>query len=175
MNLVISFSGRKNGNCDSIANFIKTDTDQLLFLRDLDIHSCANCNYECFTGECRFRTDDVYGIYESMLKYEKVFLIVPMYCGNPCSLYFAFHKRSQDYFMHNETYDKILPRLYIIGIYGSAEETPEFVPSLEKWFQNTAYRNHVLGIQRHLLGHQLNQCVLDDPEIRTQLMNFLHS
>lgn len=90
MKLIISFSGRANGNCDRIASFISTPNDKVVCFHELNIHPCSDCEYECFDGKCKYRDDDVFALYESMLSYDKVILIVPMYCGNPSSLYFIF-------------------------------------------------------------------------------------
>lgn len=173
MKLIISFSGRRGGNCDQIAEFIASDGDKTVYFRDLDIHPCSGCDYECFSGECKYKADDIYGLYNEMCGYEKVILIVPMYCGNPSSLYFIFNERCQDYFMHNDTYEVIIKQLYSIGVYGSAEETPDFLPRLEKWFNGSGYQNRVLGIERHLHGQKINDNVLDVPQVRAQIKEFL--
>lgn len=150
MKLIISFSGRTNGNCDKIAKYLSSEADRIIYFRDMNIHSCCNCSYECFDGECKYRSDDIYGLYSDMCKYDKVILIAPMYCSNPASLYFIFHERSQDYFMNNDEYEEIIKRLYIIGIYGKAESTPDYIPCFEKWFDGSPFKNRVLGIERHL-------------------------
>lgn len=173
MNLIISFSGRTNGNCDQIASFISTQYDKIVYFRDLNIHSCADCDYECFDKECKYRDDDVYALYESMLSFDKVVLIVPMYCGNPLSLYFIFNERCQDFFMHNDTYEAILQKLYIIGIYGNKEKSPGFIPILEKWFVNSPYIDRVLGIERHTYGQKMSDCILDIAEVKTQILTFV--
>ncbi|MBP3700730.1 MAG: hypothetical protein J6I64_02465, partial [Lachnospiraceae bacterium] len=105
--------------------------------------------------------------------YDKVILIVPMYCGNPSSLYFVFNERCQDYFMHNGTYEEIIKRLYIIGIYGSRKETPDFIPCFEKWFQCSPYSGHVLGIERHEYGQKMGDCILDVEEVRQKVEQFV--
>lgn len=173
MNLIISFSGRENGNCDQIARYIAASGDKIIYFRDLNVHPCYGCGYECFSGVCRYRADDIYGLYSNMCSFSKVILLVPMYCGNPASLYFTFNERCQDFFMHNDTYDEIIRRLYIIGIYGSAEETPDFIPCLEKWFSGSEYRNRVLGIERHLYGQRMDDNVLDVDEVKEKIDRFL--
>lgn len=173
MNMIISFSGRKNGNCDQIAQYIASDGDRIILFRELNVHSCCGCNYECFERACKYRSDDIYRLYSDMCNYEKVILIVPMYCGNPSSLYFIFHERCQDYFMHNETYEEIIKRLYIIGIYGKDEITPDFIPCFEKWFSCSAYQNRVVGIERHLYGQKLHDHVLDVQEVAEKLKAFI--
>ena len=174
MNLIISFSGRTKGNCDRVADFISNPNDEIIYFRDKSIHGCSNCEYECLYSKCKYREDDIYGIYDSMLGFDKVVLIVPMYCGNPSSLYFIFNERCQDYFMHNEDkYGDILSRLYIIGIYGNRESTPDFIPCFEKWFECSEYENRVLGIERHKYHQKPEDSVLDEEEVRIILKNFL--
>ncbi len=171
--LIISFSGRENGNCDQIAKFVACGDDQIVHFRELNVHPCSNCGYECFRGACKYRADDSYRLYSEMCSYDRVILIVPMYCGHPASMYFIFNERSQDYFMHNDTYEEIIKRLYIIGIYGNAETTPDFIPCFEKWFSGSSCQNHVLSIERHRYSQKLQDCVLDVPEIKTKIQDFL--
>lgn len=173
MNLIISFSGRAGGNCDQIADFIASDNDRIVHFRKLNVHPCSGCSYECFRGACVYRSDDIYGLYSEMCSYDRVILLVPMYCGNPASLYFTFNERCQDYFMHNDTYEEIIKRLYIIGIYGKAETTPDFIPCFEKWFSCSAYQNRVLGIERHLYDQKLRDNVLNMEQVRVKLEDFL--
>ena len=173
MNLIISFSGRPGGNCTRIAEFIAAPEDKIVHFCNLNVHSCSNCDYECFAGPCKYRDDDIYGLYDEMCNYEKVILIVPMYCGNPSSLYFIFNERCQDYFMHNDTYGEIIKRLYIIGVYGSEDNTPDFIPCFEKWFNCSEYSNRVLGIERHKLGQKMGDCVLNEDEVKRQISDFL--
>ena len=174
MKLVISFSGRENGNCDEISNCIATEGDSVVHFRDLNVHDCSRCAYECFKGCCKYRKDDIYNLYESMLVYEKVFLIIPIYCGNPSALYFKFNERSQDFFMHNEgSYETIAPKLYMIGVYGDRKETPDFIPCLTKWFEDPQLKNHVLGIERRRYHQKIADKVLDIGEVREMLKCFV--
>lgn len=45
MNVVISFSGRRDGNCDQIARYLSSDCDNIIYFRDLRVHECVNCEY----------------------------------------------------------------------------------------------------------------------------------
>ena len=145
--LLISFSARENGNCD----------------------------YECFSDYCKYHNDDIYNLYDEMNDYQKIVLIVPMYCGNPTSLYFVFNERCQDYFMHNEDkYENIIKRLFIIGIYGDKEQSPEFIPCLEKWFNGSKCPNHVLGIERHKYNLKLKDSILAVDEIKKSISEFIN-
>lgn len=174
MNLLISFSGREHGNCDDILEYISTKEDTTVYFRNLNVHNCSNCTYECFDGNCKYRQDDIYDLYASMPMYDKIFLIVPMYCGNPSSLYFKFNERSQDYFMHNEEcYKLIVSKMYIIGVYGDSNKTPDFIPCLEKWFDCSQHNNHVLGIERHQYELKLNDKLLSFEEVKNKIKVFV--
>lgn len=175
MRLFISFSARKDGNSDQIAKYLAKEEDKIIFFRDLNISSCKNCNYECFSNYCKYHSDDIYDLYNEMSIYQKIVLIVPMYCGNPSSLYFIFNERCQDFFMHNEKgFENIIKRLFIIGIYGSNEQTPDFISGLEKWFNGTKYSNHVLGLERHKYNLKMEDSILDILELKNQIVEFIN-
>lgn len=174
MNLIISFSARENGNCVCIAYYLSKDNDKIVLYKDLNTQGCKNCNYECFSTMCKYREDDIYKLFESMKEYQKVILIVPMYCGNPSSLYFSFNERSQDYFSYNQDeYDKILAKLYIIGIYGSNSETPDFIQCLSKWFSCCEASNHILGIERHRYNQKMSDRIIDVYDVKRKLNRFM--
>ena len=186
MKLIISFSGRSNGNSNDIAQYISRENDLIINFKDLNIHSCMDCNYECFKSVCKYREDDIYKLYEMMYDYDKVVLIVPMYCNNPSSLYFIFNERSQDFFMHNGLrYEELMKKLYIIGILGSKTESPNFLKTFNKWFfgaeediiafnkEHVELSDHILGIERHLYDLRLSDSVINIPRIREKLDDFL--
>ncbi len=173
MKLFVSFSARDTGNCSKIIDFLKAPRDKVICYKDLKTHRCGSCDYECMSTRCKYRDDDVYGLYESLLEYEKVILLVPMYCGNPSSLYFSFNERGQDFFMRRERdYLSIAEKLFIIGVYGSKDESPGFIGCLGQWFEGTPFYGHVLGIERHLYNQKMNDSVLDIPVVRDALTRF---
>ncbi len=175
MKLFVSFSARENGNCAHIIDFVKAPQDKVIYYKDLNTHGCSNCSYECFKTKCRYRDDDVYSLYSSFGEYEKVILLVPMYCGNPSSLYFSFNERSQDFFMHHEDeYASFAENLFIIGIYGCNEKSPDFMRCFEKWFEGTPYTHHVLGIERHLYQQTIKDSVIDIEAVKMALHEFIH-
>lgn len=110
-----------------------------------------------------------------MSRADQSILLVPMYGGHPSSLYFAFCERGQGYSADEDAWDAIIRRLYIIGIYGSAEESPDFVPCLEKWFAGSPYTDRVLGLERHALGQTMQDSLLAVPEVRRKLGDFIGS
>ena len=175
MNLIISFSGRESGNCDNISEYIASNDDSIIYFRNQNVHDCRDCKYECFTAYCKYHQDDMYHLCESMLCYDKIFFIVPMYCGNPSSLYFRFNERCQDFFMRNgQSYEAIVSKLYIIGVYGDINKTPDFIPCLNKWFENTQICNHVLGIERHRYNQTIADRILDVEEVRNMITHLIN-
>jgi mutT protein len=175
MRLFVSFSARKDGNSDEIARYLAKEDDQIIYFRDLNVHNCSNCDYECFETSCKYCNDDIYNLLEEMCKFQKVILIIPMYCGNPCSLYFVFNERCQDYFMHNDDkYENLVKRLFIVGLYGDLKKQPYFISCLEKWFEGTKYTNHVLGVERHNYNFKLKDSVLEVEEIKKLISEFIN-
>ncbi len=173
MKLIISFSARKDGNCGSIARYIAGKDDCVVHFCELHARPCADCAYECFGGECKYSDDGVLSLYQSMAAYDQVVLIVPMYCGNPSSLYFTFNERGQAFFRTEKAYAEVQERLYIVGVYGSRVEAPDFIPGLEKWFVNTEYRNRVLGLERHAYRQKMGDSLLEVAGVRDQINTFL--
>ena len=90
-----------------------------------------------------------------------------MYCGNPSSLYFTLMERMQDYFNNNdENYTLFVNKLHIIGIYGSSEETPLFIPLISSILDNI---DKCLPIQRHKYKIKMNDLVINNKYILSLL------
>ena len=121
-----------------VADLVIVDNDTFISFKDLFINQCNKCNYECMTiNKCKYRHDDVYNLLNNSIMYNKIIFVVPMYCGNPSSLYFTLIERMQDYFNNNESnYPLFVNKLHIIGIYGSSEETPLFIPLISSILDN---------------------------------------
>jgi transcriptional regulator with XRE-family HTH domain len=163
-NLYISFSARSNGNSESIIKYMMKDNDEFISFKDLFINSCSKCNYECMNAnKCKYRYDDIYNLLDISLKYNKIIFVVPMYSGNPSSIYFILMERMQDYFSDNEiNYPTFISKLHIIGIYGSNEETPFFIPLISGILDDF---NKCLPIQRHKYEIKMNDIVIENKYI----------
>ena len=81
--------------------------------------------------------------------------------------------RCQDFFMHNNTYGEIIRRLYNIGVYGSAEASPDYLSCFEKRFERSPCQTHVSGIERRLYRQKLQDNVLDVAEVRAKINSFI--
>ncbi len=173
MNLIVSFSGRKDGNCDSIARHISQEDDSVLFMREISTQPCADCDYECMWGRCKYRGDGIYAFFEKLSLADRIFYIVPMYCGNPSALYFILNERCQDFFMHNESlYEEIVQKLYIIGVYGNAQDYPEFLDTFARQYEFRDPERHILGLERHKYQQKMGDFLLDVEEVRARLNEF---
>lgn len=157
---IASFSARKKGNCSSLADYIISKSlnyqVECIAIKDLNIHECKNCNYECMSKKCIYRQDDAYMYLRSTKKADKVIWLVPMYCGNPSSLYFKLNERSQDFWMSNESYyDEFLNKLFIIGI-GNVGMANPFRQIFELMYHDSevSYEGHILilGTQKYSLN-----------------------
>ena len=170
-NLYISFSARSNGNSENIINYMMNDFDTLISFKDLFINPCNKCNYECMTiNKCKYRYDDIYNLLNNSIMYDKIIFVVPMYCGNPSSLYFTLMERMQDYFNNNEkNYTLFVNKLHIIGIYGSNEESPFFIPLISSILDNI---DKCLPIQRHKYEIKMNDSVIKNKYILSLIDNY---
>lgn len=160
--LFISFSARDDGNCFDVANYMMNDNDNLVNFTDIFYNPCSKCNYECFSSICKYRHDDIYNLLDSCSCFKKIVFIVPMYCGNPSSLFFILLERMQDYFSQNE--DKWVPfceKLYFICIYGSDEETPYFI----EHFKALVKEERILKIERHKYKMKMKDKVIDNQKV----------
>lgn len=170
-NLYVSFSARDGGNCECIVKYLIKDKDTFISFKNLHYNSCNKCEYECMSiNKCKYREDDVYSFLEKSIKYKKIIFIVPMYCNNPSSLYFILSERMQDFFNNNESqYQKFIDKLHIIGIYGSSEESPLFIPVLSGWFNSD---DKVLGIERHKIKSKMSDKITNNNNVLEKLNEY---
>ncbi len=98
---LVSFSGRENGNCDKIVDYIKgmlkdVEISIFKFSNRLNIHPCGNCDYRCLVdyGKCVY-DDDIQKCYQMVHESDFSYWLIPNYSGVPCANYFIFRERSQ--------------------------------------------------------------------------------
>ena len=75
LNIIVSFSGRKDGNCDRIAKYISVENDVVVPMREISTQPCANCGYECMSGQCKYRGDGIYSLFGRFSLADKIFLL----------------------------------------------------------------------------------------------------
>ena len=99
---IINFSGRNNGNCNDIAEYIKevlnADIDILDFC-GTKITPCGNCNYECLdTADGCLIDDGIAGAYAALINTDIIYFVVPNYINYPCANFWIFNERKQGVF-----------------------------------------------------------------------------
>ena len=133
---ILNFSGRNNGNCSAISDYIKTfcaNTDVSAFHIDQNYGSCGGCNYECLIPGTMCPKRDVVQneIMDAMGASDLIYYIVPNYCGLPCANYYAFNERCTGYFnMDRELMKKFqsIQRRFVVV---SNTETDAFVQAMK--------------------------------------------
>jgi multimeric flavodoxin WrbA len=102
---IISFSSRKNGNCEHIAEqiveYYDIRTNVHYYSVDAeDFGPCGGCDYECLKPGvvCPRLNDRQKIIMDTICSSDLVYYIVPNYCGYPCANYYAFNERCVGYF-----------------------------------------------------------------------------
>lgn len=123
--IILLFSGRQNGNCAAIGNYIEQfymRTNVLSFVVDGKSYpACGGCNYECLKQDliCPLLNDDQCKMMDAIIESDLVYFIVPNYCGYPCANYFAFNERGVGYFNMNpslmESYMSAVKRFIIVS------------------------------------------------------------
>lgn len=120
--LGISFSSRQNGNCSNVVDFIldqfslsdfkidKVDFSNLAFNR------CGPCGYYCFSADNCIFQDSLTEVYQSIIESDVVVTVIPVYCGNLASNYYAFNERLQGFFKGLDIEDLYFKKLRVIII-----------------------------------------------------------
>lgn len=177
---LVSFSARKTGNCSLMADYIISKSlnyeVKYISINDLDIHECKNCNYECMSERCIYHNDDAYLYFQSTKEVHRIIWIVPMYCGNPSSLYFKLNERSQDFWMKNESYyDEFLNKLFIIGI-GNIDKGNPFRQIFESMYScsTVSSYSHILILETHKYGlNSIKDSLIANQAVKEQINKFL--
>ena len=78
--------------------------------------------------------------------------------------------------MQNESqYEKVLGKLYIIGVYGNAEDSPDFLNFFAKQYGFSSIKERVLGLERHKYNQKMKDFLLDEEDVRIKLDGFISS
>ena len=103
---IVSFSSRKNGNCDKISEFVSSmyPKAKRYNFSKFKISACGGCKYQCFArgDKCPHARDKEREILDAVTNSEMAIFIVPNYCDYPCSNYFVFNERGICYFQNND-------------------------------------------------------------------------
>jgi len=126
---ILSFSGRKNGNCAAIAAYLKQlygDDAVIYSFGDFKLTPCGDCNHECFSSgkeTCPNKGDMTKTLYEAVMNSDVSYYIVPNYCGYPCSNFFVFNERGLTCYWQApeilERYNRAKKKFIVVSISGA--------------------------------------------------------
>lgn len=133
--MILSFSGRKSGNCEQISEFIKEYLGEAEIFRfsENPIRPCGDCRYQCFDDNrmCPHFDDPEFGLLRGICLCDEVYFVVPNYCDYPCANFFIFNERSQVFFQgYRERlleYEAIPKKFIVI----SNSDCPNFAPAFD--------------------------------------------
>lgn len=154
--LLINYSIRKDGNCSKFLSHIKkrlsnNNIIETSNLNDEFSNKCGNCNYECFSGKCKWIDDNIYCLWQKVLSSDIIIHIFPIYCGLPCSNFFVFSERIQGAFHNDEFYEiENKHNMYIVVGNDGKEITQNIIQVNNSKFEN----NDLLFISSHDVGEK---------------------
>ena len=134
---VISFSGRRDGNCAAIAQVLAGALSGWGGVRSFDCSTlsltpCGGCGYECFQARerCPYSSDPVFAMYDAIVHSQAAWFIVPNYCDYPCANFFVWNERSQCYFQGHpellEQYEAVPKKFIVVSNTGRDNFTAAF-------------------------------------------------
>ncbi|SHH48170.1 Multimeric flavodoxin WrbA [Caloranaerobacter azorensis DSM 13643] len=181
--LLISFSGRKSdGNCSKILDFISRYLQKRninvskIRMVDLDIRPCVDCEYECFNSSPKCpKDDDIYFVYESIMKSDYTIMVIPVYSAAPPALYFAWRERSQIIFQTEEIYkryEKVKKAYIVIG--NEEAGGNDVVNIIKNYHINTQKNVNILLLQSSKYGQRsIEGNLINVPQVQLDLTDFV--
>ncbi len=176
---IISFSGRRGGNCESILDFLEkklSKVNEVKCIRQLDLNPCGRCNYECFEQrtKCPFLDDDTVGVYDLICDSELAYYVVPNYCDYPNAYFFMFNERGQCYFQGHEDllqkYRGIRKKFVIVSNTGVENFNKAFMYHVS----DNAEANILCLSAKRFNKRSITGDLLDSPEARRILAAFMN-
>lgn len=177
---VISFSGRRDGNCSAVAQAVRDalsgrDSVQYFDCSALALTPCGGCGCECFQARerCPYFDDPVFGMYDAVTRSSMSYFVVPNYCDYPCANFFLFNERSQCYFQGRpellEQYERAPKKFIVVSNTGR----DNFI---------TAFQYHtgdappdVLFLSARRFGKvSIRGDLMDSPDARAEVLRFIN-
>ena len=174
--LIISFSSRKQGNSEQIAEFIQSnlnsDADIFRFSEN-PIRPCGDCRYQCFDDNrmCPHIHDAEYGLLEQISLCDELYFIVPNYCDYPCANFFIFNERSQVFFQGYQdrlmAYEAIPKKFIVI----SGSDTDNFTRAFDYHCAGTP---EILYLRAKDFGKRsINTDLVKSTKVRQLILDFV--
>ncbi len=139
---VVSFSSRKGGNCQSIAQKILEFTPEAAHsffdFSQFRISGCGACSLECFQDRmaCPYIGDREFEMLDRICNSDLCYFIVPNYCDYPCANFFIFNERSQCYFQNHPElltrYERVPKKFIVVSNTGKKQFQTAFCQHTDK-------------------------------------------
>lgn len=176
---VISFSGRKNGNCAAIAQLLlgalaSRDKVSHFDCAVLRLTPCGQCEYQCFQARerCPYFSDPVFGIYDAMAHSDISYFILPNYCDYPCANFFVFNERGQCYFQRHpellEQYESVPKKFIVVSNTGRDNFTAAF-----RYHTGNAPPDVLFLSARNFDKVSIAGDLMDSPQARETVLRFV--
>lgn len=172
--LIISFSGRRNGNCTRIAEFLAQEMpdSQVFRFSDIEIRPCGNCDGECLKGGTCPKDDMEQVLLDAVCSCNEAWFIVPDHCGFPCANLYIYNERSTGYFCRHpqrlEEYMAVPKRFVLI----SNSDQDNFNRAFA---QHTCEEPIVLQLRsKEYCTSSIAGTLLEHPEIQNRLNRFVY-
>lgn len=176
---LISFSGRKEGNCSAIARVLSGAVSGRGQVKYYDFSAfrltpCGQCGYQCFQNRarCPFFGDPVFGIYDAIVHSEIAYFIVPNYCDYPCANFFIFNERGQCFFQGRpellEQYEKTPKQFIVVSNTGRDNFTAAF-----RYHTGDRPPDTLFLSARSFGKVSISGDLMDSPEARAEVLRFI--
>lgn len=120
--VIISFSPRKGGNCDAIADMAGKEFGcKVIYARDLSFAPCNGCEACSKTGKCKYN-DDATVLLSTVRAADKVIFVAPLYFCGFDSHSKAFIDRAQVYWGQKAAEEDKKSQLYAVFCGGQDAE-----------------------------------------------------
>ena len=176
---VVSFSGRKEGNCSAAARILTEALSsrggvQYFDFSALRLTPCGQCGCQCFQERtrCPYFGDPVFSIYDAITHSDLSCFIVPNYCDYPCANFFIFNERSQCYFQHHpqllERYERAAKKFIVVSNTGR----DNFLTAFQ--YHTGDAPPEVLFLSARRFGRvSIRGDLMDEPEARAAVLRFM--
>ena len=172
---ILSFSSRKNGNCEQIGTYLQSMMPDAKFYRfsDFSVVPCGNCQYECkeVSGGC-VHQDMEMTLLEAIVESDHTYFIVPNYCDYPCANFFIFNERSLCYFRADpnrlDRYEAVPKKTIVI----SNTNEVNFVTALQ---YHGIKEKDILFLSSHAYNKDsMSNDLLDVMQVKEKIWEFVH-
>lgn len=174
--VILSFSGRNNGNCRHITDIIEQYHGNVQYFCINDrFKPCNGCDYECLKPglQCPGFDETQKEVFDAILGADMVYYLIPNFCGFPAASFCAFNERSVGYFNGDRgimgQYLSVKKRFIIV----SNSENAVFAAAVR---QQTKDEPDVLYLKTSKYRKQsLAGDLMESEEARADLMAFLNA